>query len=299
MTFIPKHLTDFPTINSDFPFDLSVHTLDSGYPAHRHDFFEFSLVIEGSGEERINENVHKMERGTFTFVKPYQIHEIRTTKGTPLKLFNCNFGMELFAHTHSYFGINHLLFAEDDKLSSYVQFETSQLHHVRRLLEEILEEYEHTAIWRNEIILSKLVEIIIRFDRSRREINTTLDHQLSWQPEKALIWDVIQFIHKHYREELSLTILSKQFMISTSSLSDLFRKEIGQNFLDFLHDVRIRHACSLLVSSELNVSEISHETGFGSYKSFSRVFRSKKNVSAGEYRKSAKKAKMKRQQTVQ
>ncbi|WP_100406300.1 helix-turn-helix domain-containing protein [Bacillus solitudinis] len=107
------------------------------------------------------------------------------------------------------------------------------------------------------------------------------------KPKRLLIWDIIQYIHLHYHEELSLPFLSEKFSMSISSLSDLFKNQIGQTFVDFLHDLRIRHACGLLVSTDLNISEIALESGFGSYKTFSRVFRSIKNASPTEYRRSS------------
>ncbi len=283
MTMLPKHLTEFPSVNSDFSFHLSINQLRNGFETHRHDFFEFSLVIEGTGKEMINDKVHHMKPGTFTFVMPYQIHEIITTPGESLKLLNCNFGMELF--TIKNLGMNHLLFEADESLPSFIQFENEDYEHIKKRILEMLEEYQQTNLWRNELIMAKLVEVLIRFDRARREHSSAIIENLaSKKPEKVLIWDIIQYIHTHYREKLSLPILSKHFHISISSLSELFKKQIGQNFVDFLHDIRIRHACSLLVSTDLNISEVALESGFGSYKTFSRVFREHKKVSPLEYR---------------
>jgi AraC-like DNA-binding protein len=65
----------------------------------------------------------------------------------------------------------------------------------------------------------------------------------------------------------------------------LFKKRIGQNFVDYLHHVRIRHACVLLKSTKMTVSEIAIEVGYGSFSTFSRVFREMKKVTPTDFRK--------------
>jgi AraC-like DNA-binding protein len=264
---------------------MSINHLHHGFPAHRHDFFEFSLVIEGSGKERINDEVHIMKPGTFTLVMPYQIHEIVSSPNEPIRLFNCNFGMELFTHSSQFQGMNSLLFEVEEELSAYFQYENEQYSRIKTLIEDMFFEYEHTNMWRKELITAKLIEVLITFDRSRRSQSTDYKKDQLKKPEKILIWDIIQFIHTNYRETLSLPIISKQFNLSISSVSALFKHHIGQNFVELLHDIRTRHACSLLVSTDLNVTEVALESGFGSYKTFSRVFRELKQVSPAQYRK--------------
>ncbi|MBM7570643.1 AraC family transcriptional regulator [Aquibacillus albus] len=286
MTSLPRYLTEFPSFHSVFPFYISINSLDTGFPAHRHDFFELSLVIEGEGKEMINHTVHDMMPGTFTFVMPYQIHKIETTSDQPLRLINCNFGMNLFTNTNSHFGINHLLFEAEDQLPAFFQFEHEDYERMKGLLKDMIEEYQDSKRWRNELITAKLVEVLVRFDRARyKQYPQQLEHQPRKRSDEVLMWDIIQYIHKNYRKKLSLSIISKRFHISGSVISELFKYQIGQNFVDFLHDIRIRHACSLLVSTDMNISEIAFESGFGSYKTFSRVFRDQKKVSPVQFRK--------------
>ncbi|MNI52474.1 Arabinose operon regulatory protein [compost metagenome] len=79
--------------------------------------------------------------------------------------------------------------------------------------------------------------------------------------------------------------LAVHFHFSMSHLSELFKKYVGQNFVFFLHELRIRHALGLLKSTQMSVSEIAYDVGFGSYKTFSRVFRQMKQMTPMEFRK--------------
>jgi AraC-like DNA-binding protein len=90
----------------------------------------------------------------------------------------------------------------------------------------------------------------------------------------------------HYQEELTLSSLCSQFHLSVSHLSDLLKRQSGQTFLQILHEVRIRHACGLLSSTQMSMEHIAMEVGYGSYKTFSRIFKQHKKATPSDYRKS-------------
>ncbi|WP_168121175.1 helix-turn-helix domain-containing protein [Paenibacillus sp. HB172176] len=102
---------------------------------------------------------------------------------------------------------------------------------------------------------------------------------------QATIWHVIQYVHTHYREELRLSSLARKFGFNASHLSELISRHVGSSFTHFLHEVRIRQACGLLLSTDLKVVDVGVEVGFGSFPSFLRVFKELKGASPSEYRK--------------
>ncbi|MNY78797.1 TCP pilus virulence regulatory protein [compost metagenome] len=59
---------------------------------------------------------------------------------------------------------------------------------------------------------------------------------------------------------------------------------MGIHFVDFLHELRIRHACSLLLSSELPIAQVGYESGFSSYPTFARTFQRIKGMTPRQYR---------------
>jgi len=73
MTYIPDYLKTYPNMNTSSPLHISLNRLYHGFRPHRHDFLEFSYVIDGRGSESINDAKHQMLPGTFTFVLPYQV----------------------------------------------------------------------------------------------------------------------------------------------------------------------------------------------------------------------------------
>lgn len=283
LTIFPQYIYEYPNMYSEFPFHLAIHHLKRGVGAHRHDFVEVSLVIEGEGIERINGVTHRVKPGTFTLVLPYQIHEIYPDEHKELRLYNCMFGMNILFDTNTDMGLRDILLEAETQRSPYMHFEGKERERLNDIFATMLREYKEKRLWRNSLLRSKIVEALIYFDRERRQ--EMLPSNRSLLPSRPRhIWNVVHYVHQHYREPLTLQQLAEVFHMSPSHLSVQFKKSVGISFLRFLHELRIRHACGLLKSTEMSIAEIAMEVGYGSFKTFSRVFREHKGMTPSEYR---------------
>ena len=281
MTTFPIYLSEYPNMNTTFPFHLSIHRIEDHFPSHRHDYLEFSLVIDGYGTEMINGKEHKMEPGTFTFILPYQIHEISSAKNSALVLFNCIFDLGLLHHI----GLqNSLIESNEYNLDPFIKIESEHFSKMENILKEMLEEYKKNNPYRDILLKAKLAEILVLFERLRHKKHSPIVLN-GKTTKKGIIWNVIQYIHTHYHDDITLTHLANKFHVSVPYLSELFKEQLGQNFVHFLHEVRIRHACSLLISTTIPVTDIALEVGYRSFQTFSRVFRKQKKLTPTAYRK--------------
>lgn len=268
-------------MDTTFPFHLSINEIKSTFPSHRHDYLEFSLVIGGHGFEIINGRKHIMEPGTFTFILPYQIHEIVAEKETPLLLVNCVFDLGLIHDL----GLHSLLTDSGEfELEPYLKLNEDHFFKMKQHLYEMLDEYRSNKSYKEVVLKAKMAEVLVLFERNRR-VNHSSVFNKKQATKKGIIWDIIQYIHLHYDEEITLSKLAKQFHVSIPYLSELFKEHVGLNFVHFIHEVRIRHACSLLTSTTIPVTEIALEVGYRSFQTFSRVFREQKKVTPTAYRK--------------
>ncbi|MDQ0061420.1 AraC family transcriptional regulator [Paenibacillus harenae] len=287
MTIFPmnKDLSDYEMIAADFPFYVSINEVRHSFPAHRHDFLECSLVIEGEGHETINGIRHPMRRGTFTFLLPYQVHDIVTYSQAPIRLFNCMFAMELLVSSVKT-GSPYLQSLLTENQQPFLHLENDELVQFEKLMLSLYNEYNQTHHFRNELLALKLHEILMLFQRIRVSRQGTDSQERAYLAGNGSIWPVIEYIHYHYREDLSLSGLSEHFRIPPSRLSVDIKKHAGINFLHLLHKIRIRHACALLSATDMSILDIALEVGFSSYNVFGRLFREYKGITPTEYRQS-------------
>ncbi|KRE47146.1 hypothetical protein ASG81_09780 [Paenibacillus sp. Soil522] len=240
-------------------------------------------MVDGRGSESINDAKHQMLPGTFTFVLPYQVHELFTEPGSTLVLYNCMFSMDLLMEPGQEGGLMDLI--AQNAMPSFVQLSDTDNVRMKHLIEDMYNEYKGQELWRRTMLQVRLKEILACFDRYRRKAAPSAVVSTLGSKSNASVWPIIHYIHRHYQDELALSDLASRFTMSVSRISEVIKQTTGQTFVHFLHDLRLRHACSLLVSTEMSVAEIALEVGYGSYKTFSRIFRETKGVVPKDYRK--------------
>lgn len=95
---------------------------------------------------------------------------------------------------------------------------------------------------------------------------------------------IVRYMQEHLSEEISLQILAEEFHLSAQYISQLFRNEIGVNFLAYLTNIRMEHAKKLLLSKNYAIAEIAEKSGYGDYRVFTKAFKKAEGVTPSQYR---------------
>lgn len=95
---------------------------------------------------------------------------------------------------------------------------------------------------------------------------------------------IVRYMQGHLREEISLNILAEEFHLSAQYISQLFKNEIGVNFLAYLTNIRMEQAKKLLLSTDHAVAEIAEKSGYGDYRVFTKAFKKAEGVTPSQYR---------------
>ncbi len=106
-----------------------------------------------------------------------------------------------------------------------------------------------------------------------------LDHK------QAKLQTMMQYIHDHYAEELTLEMIADSASVSKSGALHIFQSGIQTSPVAYLIRYRLARAAELLYTTRKSVSAIAEETGFASTGYFCRKFRQHYHMSANAYRK--------------
>lgn len=98
----------------------------------------------------------------------------------------------------------------------------------------------------------------------------------------------LRYIHQHLSDFLSLEIVSNAICINPSYLSDLFKREVGMKFSDYINIRRITMAKKLLKNTNLSIQEIAEQCGYKNTGYFSTCFKKITGEKASEYRRKEK-----------
>ena len=97
---------------------------------------------------------------------------------------------------------------------------------------------------------------------------------------------IMEYIYGRISEPLSLDVISKELGIGKKKISGILKSSHGVGFRGFISNIRLEKAKLLLVSTDKTVTQIAFECGFGSVRTFNRVFAGKTGRTPVEYRKS-------------
>ncbi len=92
------------------------------------------------------------------------------------------------------------------------------------------------------------------------------------------------YIEENYHKDISLEDVSRSVDISSYYFSKLFKEETGENFIEYLTNIRIEKAKKLLQNRELSIKNICVDTGYSDPNYFSRIFKKQVGVTPTEYR---------------
>ena len=102
--------------------------------------------------------------------------------------------------------------------------------------------------------------------------------------EERTITGIIRYLHEHLDKEISLNILADEFHLSSQYISQLFKSEIGVNFLAYLTSIRMERAKKLLLATSLSIGEISEKCGYADYRVFTKAFKKEEGSTPSQYR---------------
>lgn len=95
---------------------------------------------------------------------------------------------------------------------------------------------------------------------------------------------MMQYIHDHYTEEISLEMIAASASISKSGALHIFQTGIHIAPVSYLIQYRLAQAAGQLYTTQKSVSSIAEETGFTSAGYFCRKFRQHYHMSPNAYR---------------
>ncbi|MFC5702416.1 helix-turn-helix domain-containing protein [Cohnella faecalis] len=134
------------------------------------------------------------------------------------------------------------------------------------LLKECFTQAEYKQTFRE---LVSVVCELIREDKEEQD------------PVAALVMDIL---NKRFAQDLSLSYLADLLNMSSAYLSVYIKEKTGSNFSEHLNGIRVRKAQELLVTTEMNINDISLQVGYTNFTSFNRMFKKQTGMTPGEFR---------------
>ena len=104
-----------------------------------------------------------------------------------------------------------------------------------------------------------------------------------------LISTIQKYVDEHFSDpDFSLERLGSDLKYNKKYLSTVFKRHVGVGIVEYLHTVRIQHACTMLKQGFTSVSDVALRCGYPDAQYFSKVFKKRMTISPREYMASVK-----------
>ena len=265
--------------------DLKIHLeRNKGFfdKPHRHDFFLCVLFSKGSGTHEIDFNTYNIKPGSVYFLRPGQTHYWK---------FDSKPEGYIFFHTQNFYEF-HFSKSKLEQFPYYYSYKnTPTLHldsnettYLESIFRKINDEYHKNLPYKKQKIAS-LINIAY-IDLARHYSPFEPDKDITSATYIETLRSLERMIDMHYKTEKLAKFYAGKLNITSKHLNRIVKGTLGKTTTDLITERVMLESKRLIVHSNNSLSAISEILGYQDYAYFSKVFKTKTNVTPLEFKKS-------------
>jgi AraC-like DNA-binding protein/mannose-6-phosphate isomerase-like protein (cupin superfamily) len=276
------------------PFFISKHVMQEPKLLHRHEYMQINYVYRGKAIHVINNQEIDIIKGDIFVIPPYIPHEIRVPEGEIAEIYEFEFEPQFinenfssFQQAESYMDFAYIepfLVSESVVRPRFNVVGKIQVQ-VESILRDALKEYTERGPGYMLMIKSLLLKLLVLVGREFTADLQNSETRGLYDRHRDAIMGALAHIEEHYADDLTIEAVSKEFLLSQSYFSYLFKSITSKTFTEYLNGIRIAKAAEILSNTDKKVLDICYEVGFRNINHFNRMFRQIVGVSPTEYRK--------------
>ena len=235
---------------------LGKHTAQKNvFVPHRHDFYEVIYFLKGKGKAVIGSNEFAVFPHRYCVVPPNVEHvELLEDDGEILFV-----GFKL----------------DSEELSDGISLQRDEASGALRLLEAVLNEYKNQKTGYKEAAAAYLQILLIRLLRENSKDSK----------ECRDLHYVKTYLEQYYGQKINFRELSALTGYSYDYFRHIFKQRYGTSPQEYLIDVRLEQAKSMLVNTRLSCTQVSNSCGFSNSGQMSVMIKRKYGKTPLELRK--------------
>ena len=158
---------------------------------------------------------------------------------------------------------------------------------VKRLYEEIIRRQADQGLYYQSLVNLIVFETTKLIQYANRTQGDIVPVRSNYE-DSAIVKRAIQYINLNYQEDINLEKIARVLWVNPSYLSRQFKSKVGVSITDFTTSKRVFAAKNLLISTDLQISDVALSVGYGSIPYFNSVFKKSTGFTPTQFRKNKK-----------
>lgn len=128
--------------------------------------------------------------------------------------------------------------------------------------------------------ISDVKDLLLKLTGTKKE---SREQGAETEDYSRVVREMITTMEESYGMRLGLDTFAEKFRLTPEYISNLFAKETGMTFSNYLKKVRIEKAKQLILTTDLKIYEVACSVGYPDQKYFSKVFKEYTGTSAKQF----------------
>ena len=251
------------------PVNCFIHKL--GYsPKHWHESIELIYILSGEIEVFVNNKKYYLKKEDILLINSNEIHELHGNDSVlmAIQIKLAELGIEQSLH----FECN----------SSYLQDKLA-FHPLKRLIARFIK--VNATPDDNSNLMNRALAYLLAYELITR-FKTKNNNKTNQRTQKYLerLTRILDYIHTHFKEDISLSQIADEEHLSIQYLSKFFSKNMNTNFITYVNRLKLNNAVNELLSSDESIETIAYNSGFPNTRAFTQLFKREYHSLPSQYR---------------
>jgi len=256
-------------------------------PPHWHYYIEIIYVVAGKARIVTGGESYHLLPGDMLLINARQVHSIYSGDDTGVKSIVIKFDPQvLFTASASAFELKYILpfLLSKSKYQKVFTAEDLRDTFIPQLVNEIYDEFTNREYGFELSVRINIGRIFLWIIRKWKQDNVMIkfSSKLIDIDQFQMVFD---YVDKNYMHAIDAKTMARICNLSYSYFCRRFKDVTGKTFIEYLNYIRITEAEKLLLSTDMNVTEIASSTGYSDPNYFIRRFKIKNKMSPKQFQK--------------
>lgn len=245
---------------------------------HYHDCYQILYIVKGSAQVEVGGQVHQAAAGSLLIFSRLEQHSVSARS-----VDYCRYVIEISPQISQGAQLSpkvlSVLVNRPEGFSNMVQVDVKRSE-LEQIFRQIVEEKEAPGLQSEDLQSLLLQQLLIHIYRQ-------LPNPMPEVSDESfdMVHKIQKQFEKSYAENVTLAQVAREYGLSASYLSHIFKKVTGHSLMGYLQSCRMAAAKKYLAGTSKSIGEIVEMCGFSDSSNFSRSFKEQVGCTPSEFRK--------------